>query len=126
MIFEHFALNVVHVDLVVSWYVDHLDLHVVSEQKDPPYMTFLADSSQRVFLELYHRPDEEHTDFSSQNPLTFHLAFVSTNAEFDKTRLVRQGATFVEEAKKADGSHLVMLRDPWGLPLQLCQRTRNF
>jgi catechol-2,3-dioxygenase len=126
MLFEHLALNVVRVDLVVTWYVDHLDLQVVSEQKEPPYMTFLADSSKRVFLELYHRPDKENTDFSSQHPLTFHMAFVSTNAEFDTTRLISQGATFVDEVKKADGSHLVMLRDPWGLPLQLCQRTRNF
>ncbi len=126
MKFEHFALNVLHVDLVVSWYVRHLGLQVVNAQKDPPYMTFLADSSQRVFLELYHRPDEAITDFSGQHPLTFHMAFISMNAEFDKDRLVGEGATFVDEVNKEDGSHLVMLRDPWGLPLQLCQRARNF
>ena len=25
-----------------------------------------------------------------------------------------------------DGSRLTMMRDPWGLPLQLCQRAKPF
>jgi hypothetical protein len=89
-------------------------------------MTFLKDSTGRVILELYHRPDEEITDFKTKHPLTFHMAFVSKNANMDKKRLLEQGASFAEEITKEDGSHLVMLRDPWGMPLQLCQRTKPF
>ena len=126
MIFEHFAINVNGIDEVVSWYVEHLELQVVSEQKEPPFMTFLADSSGRVIMELYHRPDETIQDFSKQHPLTFHLAFVSENALEDRIRLEGKGASFAEEVKKEDGSHLIMLRDPWGMPLQLCQRARKF
>ncbi len=126
MIFEHFALNVSKVDAVVAWYTSHLGLQVVNAQKEPPFMTFLADSSGRVMMELYHRPDEVITDFTKQHFLTFHLAFVSENAEGDKDRLITEGATWVEEVKKEDGSHLIMLRDPWGMPLQLCQRTEPF
>ena len=37
--------------------------------------------------------------------------------------LVGAGATLVDQQTLADGSRLVMLRDPWGLPLQLCKRT---
>ncbi len=47
-------------------------------------MTFLADSSGRVILELYFRPDEHIANFKSQHPLTFHVAFVSENAVKDK------------------------------------------
>ncbi|WP_422082237.1 VOC family protein [Ulvibacterium sp.] len=126
MIFEHFALNVTRIDEIVPWYVEHLGLQVVSEQKGPLFMTFLADSSGRVIMELYHRPDETISDFSKQHPLTFHVAFVSENAEGDRIRLEGQGASFVEEVRKEDGSHLIMLRDPWGMPLQLCQRARKF
>ncbi len=126
MVFEHFALNVNNVSAVVKWYVLHLDLKIVSQQKELPFMTFLADSSDRVILELYQRPDELMTNFKRQHPLTFHLAFVSENAELDRERLEAQGALFVEEVRKEDGSHLVMLRDPWGMPLQLCQRTEKF
>ncbi len=126
MIFEHFALNVVHIDEVVKWYIENLGLKVVARQNEPPFMTFLADSSGRVIMELYHRPDEMITDFAKQHPLTFHVAFVSENAQEDKIRLEKQGASFFEEVKKEDGSHLVMLRDPWGMPLQLCQRAVKF
>lgn len=126
MIFEHFALNVTNVATVVAWYTKCVGLKVVNAQKGPPFMTFLADASDRVILELYHRPDEAITDFTQQHFLTFHLAFVSENAEADKDRLLAEGATFVEEVKKEGGSHLIMLRDPWGMPLQLCQRTVSF
>lgn len=122
MIFEHFALNVNNVDEVVAWYTQFVGLKVVNAQKEPPFMTFLADSSDRVMLELYYRPDEKITDFTQQHFLTFHLAFVSENAEEAKDKLIAEGATFVAEVKKEDGSHLIMLRDPWGMPLQLCQR----
>jgi len=126
MIFEHFALNVTDVDAVVAWYTEFVGLKVVNAQIEPPFMTFLADSSGRVILELYHRPDEDITDFTQQHFLTFHLAFVSEHAEDDKDRLMGEGATFVEEVHKEDGSHLIMLRDPWGMPLQLCQRAVKF
>lgn len=126
MVFEHFAINVENVAERVRWNVENLGLVVVSEQIQPPFMTFLADSTNRVILELYHRPDETITKFDLQHPLTFHVAFVSENALEDSERLQQQGAFFFEEIKKADGSHLIMLRDPWGMPLQLCQRTVKF
>lgn len=89
-------------------------------------MTFLADSGGRVIMELYNRPDELITDFTQHHFLTFHVAFVSENAQADSERLVAEGASYVEVVKKDDRSHLVMLRDPWGMPLQLCQRTERF
>ncbi|EAR02456.1 VOC family protein [Maribacter sp. HTCC2170] len=126
MVFEHFALNVNDIHFVVKWYIDNLGLVVVDQQEKPPFMTFLADSSERVVLELYHRPDELISNFKAQHPLTFHVAFVSEKAEEDKCRLLDKGASFVEEVVKNDGSLLVMLRDPWGMPLQLCQRAVAF
>lgn len=126
MIFEHFAINVANVAEVAAWYTQNLNVQVARAQKEPPFMTFLADSGGRVFVELYQRPDEAMTDFNQQHFLTFHLAMVSQNAEVDKERLIKVGASFVEEVFKEDGSHLVMLRDPWGMPLQLCQRAVNF
>ena len=122
MIFEHFALNVREPHKVKKWYVDHLDLKVVSEMTDPPHMIFLADDSDRVVCELYHNSDAPFIDFAAQHHLTFHIAFESISASSDRDRLLRAGCTLVEEVKKEDGSLLVMLRDPWGLALQICQR----
>jgi catechol 2,3-dioxygenase-like lactoylglutathione lyase family enzyme len=126
MVFEHIALNVTNIKDIKDWYVANLGLRVVSEQTKAPFMTFFADTSGRVILELYHRPEEEITDFKTIHPLTFHLAFVSQNAVTDKLRLLDKGASFVEEITKEDGSHLVMLRDPWGMPLQLCHRAQPY
>jgi len=36
--------------------------------------------------------------------------------------LLAAGATLVKEEDLADGSYLVMMRDPWGLAIQLCRR----
>ncbi|WP_339626882.1 VOC family protein [uncultured Maribacter sp.] len=126
MTFEHFALNVVDIKGVVNWYCTHLGLTIANQQRESPYMTFLADSTHRVVIEFYKREDELAEDFSNRHPLTFHVAFVSENAEKDKQRLLNAGASFFDEILKEDGSHLVMLRDPWGIPLQLCQRTVKF
>jgi glyoxylase I family protein len=51
-----------------------------------------------------------------------HVAFVSTSPEDDNARLIAAVASWVDEIKATDGTHLVMLRDPWGLGLQLCKR----
>lgn len=126
MVFEHFAVNVVAIKKVVQWYTTNLGLTIVSEQKVPPFMHFLADSSGRVIFEFYHRSDAAITDFTLQHPLTFHVAFVSDRAQYDRERLEKQGAVFVEEVKKEDGTHIIMLRDPFGMPLQLCERAVRF
>jgi len=89
-------------------------------------MTFLADGSGRVIMEFYSRDDAPMLEFAQVHPLTFHVAFVSEDAETDKKRLQAAGAHFVEDIHKEDGSHLVMLRDPWGMPLQLCQRAKKY
>lgn len=126
MTFEHFALNVADINGVVNWYSTHLGRTIVSQQKESPFMTFLADSTSRVVIEFYKQQDELVEDFIVKHPLTFHVAFISKKAKEDKERFLNARASFFEEIFKEDGSHLVMLRDPWGLPLQLCQRAVNF
>lgn len=126
MVFEHFALNVADINGVTTWYCSHMGLTIASQQNEKPYMTFLADSSGRVIMEFYSREDAVMQQFDQLHPLTFHVAFVSDSAETDKERLLQAGASFVEDIVKDDGSHLVMLRDPWGMPLQLCQRAKKF
>jgi len=36
--------------------------------------------------------------------------------------LIEDGAGYVEEVNLPDGSKLIMMRDPWGLAIQLCKR----
>lgn len=87
-----------------------------------PYMTFLVDDSGTVMLELYSNPKGETLEFSKLHPLAVHLALVSADPATDKARLIEAGAEEVSDDVLPDGSHLVMLRDPWGFCLQLCKR----
>lgn len=119
---EHFAINVEEPAAMAAWYVEHLGMAVVMQKKEPPYMTFLADDSKRVMIEIYNNPVDEVPDYRNMNPLIVHLAFVSDDPAKDKGRLLEAGATLVSDDHLPDGSHLVMLRDPWGFALQLCKR----
>lgn len=122
MEFEHFALNVKEPLAVANWYVDALEMKIVSQQLEAPFMTFLADRSGRVVVELYHNQAAEVPNYAHQHPLVFHFAFKTLHAQELKENLLGKGCTLQEEIKKDDGTHLVMLRDPWGLALQLCER----
>lgn len=122
MKFEHFALNVPNPKAMSLWYEEHLGLKVKKKMADAPYMTFLADDSGTIMLEIYGNPKGETLEFASLHPLAVHLAFVSENPTVDKARLIAAGACEMSDDTLPDGSHLVMLRDPWGICIQLCKR----
>lgn len=83
-------------------------------------MNFLEDVARRVIIEFYHRPVAVIADFVTAHPLTFHVDFVSENVQSKRERLEKQGAFFVEEIKKGDGTHIVMLHASFRMSLQRC------
>lgn len=119
---EHVALNVAQPVEMAAWYVENLGLKVVVEQNTPPYTHFLADDSGQVMIEIYCNPVDQVPDYAQLDPLVLHLAFVSAEPGADKDRLLKAGATLESESISENGNHLVMLRDPWGVALQLCKR----
>jgi glyoxylase I family protein len=119
---EHFALNVEDPVAMADWYTQHLGLRVVRQMPEAPFTTFLADDSGRILVEIYLNPAHEVPPYRTMNPLLVHLAFVSEDPTADQERLCAAGASLVSDQHLPDGSHLVMLRDPWGLALQLCKR----
>jgi predicted enzyme related to lactoylglutathione lyase len=58
--------------------------------------------------------------------LVYHLAVFTPDARAEQQRLEKIGATLYFEDNLPDGSRLTMMRDPWGVPLQLCQRSKPF
>lgn len=126
MKFEHFALNVPDPRALAAWYVAHLGFRILRRSDTGTLAHFLADDSGRVCFEVYLNPAAPVTVFPTQAPLTFHFAVYSADAPADRARLVAAGATLLTEDKLPDGSVLVMLRDPWGIALQLCQRAAPF
>ncbi len=122
MKFEHFALNVENPVAMTEWYTTHLGLSIVRQLKESPFTTFLADSSGQIMLEIYHNTLADVPVYSKMHPLVLHLAFVSHHPVEDMLRLTAAGAILESDQKLGDGSHLVMLRDPWGFSIQLCKR----
>ena len=124
MHFEHLALNVPDATAMARWYVEHCDMQIVLSLDQSPYMHFLADAGGRVVMEIYTSPDAPIPDYSAQHTLVLHVAFAVQDALSVKDRLLAAGASLVSEHHSEDGTHLVFLRDPWGVPLQLCQRSK--
>jgi catechol 2,3-dioxygenase-like lactoylglutathione lyase family enzyme len=120
---EHVAFNVADPVAMADWYCKYCGFRVVRHIPHPAQTHFLADSESSV-LEIYCNPPKLVPDYKNMNPLLFHLALVSDNPETDSQRLIAAGASYVEEIKLPDGSHLIMLRDPWGIALQLCGRVK--
>lgn len=119
---EHLALNVVDPVAMAKWYAEHLGLTTVRQVAGAPYTHFLADSSGTMMLEIYNNPPDRVPPYADMDPLLLHVAFVSEDPESDMVALLAAGATLVEQVRLDDGSHLITLRDPWGLAIQLCKR----
>ena len=119
---EHIAINVPDPAAMSDWYVENCGLQEVIRLEDPPYTRFLSDGDRRTAIEIYHNPDAPVPDYHSQNHLVYHNAFTTDNVDVTKENLIDAGASFVEDINLPNGTRLVMLRDPWGIPLQLVNR----
>ena len=119
---EHFAISVIDPLAMAAWYVNHMGMTVVRKSDGASLTHFLGDDSGQVMLEIYNNPPNQVPDYANMNPLLLHLAFVCENPTQTRAELELAGATFAEEVHIKDGSHLVMMRDPWGLAIQLCKR----
>jgi glyoxylase I family protein len=119
---EHVALNVTDPRAVADWYVAHLGMRIVRRVEGPPHTRFLADAAGATVIELYENPAARIPDYRGMDPLELHLAFDSGDPDTDREALVQAGAIALSDAVLPDGSRLLMLRDPWGLALQLCAR----
>ena len=126
MKFEHLALNVPDVLAMSRWYAEHLGLSVVRQLEATPFTHFLADETGRVFIEFYSNPAAPYPDYAAVHPLVFHVAFFAPDAGESARRLVAAGATPFSDNTLPDGSRLIFVRDPWGVPVQFCQRAKPF
>lgn len=120
---EHLAYNVTDPLNLARWYVEHLGFTVRRRMMEPPYAHFLADDSGTVMLEVYGNTEAPRLDFHAVEPPAFHLAFLSRDLAADVRRLTAAGATIVADVHTMpSGDTFAMLRDPWGVPLQLVSR----
>jgi uncharacterized glyoxalase superfamily protein PhnB len=120
---EHFALQVSAPAAMADWYVKHLGCSIARSEGEPTHGRFLLDDASSVMLEIYRNPRVPVPDYNALDELLVHLAFLSDQPAADRDRLVAAGARVTQELVRTPaGDQTVMLRDPWGLALQLIKR----
>ncbi len=121
---EHVALNVKDPIGMADWYCKNLGMKVVRQGPPPANGRFISDAGGNMLLELYTNPPDAVPDYASMNPLLLHIAFMVDDVKGTCERLTAAGATIAQDVYKTDsGDEIVMLRDPWGVPIQFLKRT---
>jgi catechol 2,3-dioxygenase-like lactoylglutathione lyase family enzyme len=119
---EHVALLVADPVAVARWYEEHLGMRVVRKGDAPGNARFLADEAGERVLEVY-AGTPPLPAYASMVPLVLHVAFAATDVGATRARLIAAGATPVGEIVVTPaGDRFAMLRDPWGLAVQLVSR----
>lgn len=123
---EHVALLVADPPAMAGWYETNLGMKVVKASDEAPgFARFLADADGTSILETYASDVHPVPDYRAMDPAVLHVAFATTEIAATRDRLIAAGATPVGEiAENAAGDRFAMLRDPWGLALQLAARVR--
>jgi glyoxylase I family protein len=120
---EHVAFQVEDPVAVSRWYVEHLGLPIKRAQAERPFGHFLADSGGAVMLEFYNNPKASIPDYRAIDPLMLHVAFLTDDVPGTRERLLAAGASAEGDVQVTPaGDHMAMLRDPWGLAIQLVRR----
>jgi catechol 2,3-dioxygenase-like lactoylglutathione lyase family enzyme len=125
---EHIGIQVNDPVQMSAWYCRHLGFRVMRQQAASPFTAFLADSSGSMMIEIHHHLEVPMPEYRQMDPLLLHLAFdvgdepIETAAQ----RLIAAGASLAKDLViSAAGDKLLMLRDPWGLAIQLVKRAQS-
>jgi catechol 2,3-dioxygenase-like lactoylglutathione lyase family enzyme len=120
---EHLGLN--HPDPVAAatWYCHNLGMTIARSFGPPQHGRFLADGRGTMMLEFYANADVAIPNYASLSPFTFHIAFHVPDVAATRAQLLHAGATAEGEINtNAAGDKLAIVRDPWGICVQLVQR----
>ena len=120
---EHIALNVSDPVAMADWWVKHLGMRIVLRVDGPPHTRFIADSAGKTMLEIYAQTVAAVPDYASMHPMALHVAFTAADVKAEHARLLAAGATDAGKPNVApNGDELAMVRDPWGVCVQLVKR----
>ena len=117
---EHVAIDVADPEALIKWWCENLGMRLSSNPG------FIMDDSGESGLEIYRTGETPSApDYAKMNSMTFHVAFVSDDVKADVDRLVAAGATLEQLKLDSPAFHMAILRDPWGVAIQLCRREKT-
>ncbi len=118
---EHVAIDVPDAEAFIAWWTENLGF-----RRSAPGSAFLMDDSGTSGLEIYRTGETPAApDYKAMNAMTLHIAFVSDDVQADVDRLVKAGATLEQLKLENPAFHMAILRDPWGVAIQLCKREKS-
>lgn len=117
---EHVAIDVPDAEAFKKWWCENLGMRT-----SPANPGFLVDDSGTGCLEIYRTGcTDAAPDYKAMHPMTLHVAFDVEDVDGVVAKLVAAGAT-LEELVHKPGFDMAMLRDPWGICVQLCHRAKS-
>ena len=120
--FEHIGINVQDPVKMADWWVKNLDMKIKRQGEPPVSMRFLSDTDENMMIEIYHNPPEAVPEYASMDPLLLHIAFKVDDVKAIQDKLIAAGATLHSYQVTPDGDEILILRDPWGVPIQFVKR----
>ena len=124
---EHVGLALADPVGAAAWYGQHLGCETVRSSSEPPHAHFLRPRQGGALIEFFNNPAVADVDYWQVNPMQGHLAFAVEDVDAESAALVSAGATLDGPAATTPhGDRYQMLRDPWGVPLQLITRLVAF
>ena len=117
---EHVAVDVPDPEAFKAWWCGNLGFRLSSNPG------FIMDDTGVTGLEVYRTGETPAApDYAAMNSMTFHVAFVSDDVKADVDRLVAAGAKLEQLKLDSPAFHMAILRDPWGVAIQLCRREKT-
>ncbi len=118
---EHIAFDVSEPEALITWWCKNLGF-----RRSSPGSAFIFDCSGVSGIEVY-RTDKTASapNYAAQNAMTMHIAFAVEDVAAEAQRLVAAGGTLESLSVDKPDFHMAIVRDPWGIPIQLCWRAKS-
>ncbi len=118
---EHVAFDVPEPEKLITWWCEHLGF-----RRSAPGSAFIIDDSGTMGLEFYNSGETPaKPDYAQAHAMSMHIALLSDDVRADAERLAAAGGTIETLKLDTPDFHMAIVRDPWGLPIQLCKREKT-
>lgn len=123
---EHIGFVINNPCAAADWYQSNLSYTILRKAGDNS-VAFIKEPRTGLIFEFIGSRDIRPIDKDLSHPLQAHIAIKSDDIDKDRQRLMDAGASFVMDCRTHDpDAKVCVLKDPFGLYLQLAQRKDDF
>jgi predicted enzyme related to lactoylglutathione lyase len=121
---EHIGILVSAPVTIGNWYNKHFNFEIIRQLgTDEDGVTFLKDNETNTVLEFAKLKEVLVFDLNELNPLQIHIAIECDDPIKLSQKLSKYGAKIIGESTRAEGKNeRILIKDPWGVTIQLINR----